>query len=60
MLDDIVLFLKTIELGRFRKAVDFSRISLSTMSKQLSDIDINNLLYIDETGVDNNISKLRG
>lgn len=26
----------------------------------MSDIDINNLLYIDETGIDNNISKLRG
>lgn len=29
------------------------------MSK-IKELDINNLIYIDETGVDNNISKLRG
>ena len=26
----------------------------------MADIDINNLLYIDETGIDNNMSRLRG
>lgn len=39
MLDDIVLFLKIIELGSFRKAADFSRISLSTMSKRISNLE---------------------
>ncbi len=28
--------------------------------KQISEIEINNLVYIDETGIDNNISVLRG
>lgn len=29
-------------------------------AKQLANIDINNLIYIDKTGTDNNIAKLHG
>ena len=48
MLDDIVLFLKIIELGSFRKAANCSRISLSTMSKRISNLEdrLNNKLMI--------------
>lgn len=39
MLDDIVLFLKIIQLGSFRKAAQFSDLSLSTVSKRISALE---------------------
>ncbi len=39
MLDDIVLFLRIVELGSFKKAADFSRLSLSTVSKRISALE---------------------
>lgn len=39
MLDDIVLFLKIVKLGSFRKVADSSRLSLSTVSKRISTLE---------------------
>ncbi|RTL09997.1 MAG: LysR family transcriptional regulator [Neisseriaceae bacterium] len=39
MLDDILLFLKIVELGSFRKAATSLRLSLSTVSKRISALE---------------------